>query len=178
MKNFQPNLLIILALALCGLCAFQWYEQTVQRNEIVTLNGMVYDRNVAIRDATNSIALLNQQVARMDARLTELKTEGESNATLVVQQKADLAQLRFANAGLTNDVAQYKAGVDALEARLKDAYAGLEKQNEALTNLVAQRDDLVKKLNDEIKDRNDVVSKYNELAQQAEKLQGRGGEKP
>ena len=36
MKHFQSNLLIVLALALCGLCAFQWYEQTVQRDEITT----------------------------------------------------------------------------------------------------------------------------------------------
>ena len=46
MKNFQQNLLIILALALCGLCAWQWYEQTIQRDEIGTLNGIVYQKNV------------------------------------------------------------------------------------------------------------------------------------
>ncbi len=70
MKNFQQNLLISLALGLCGLCAFQWYQQTLQRNEITTLNGMVYEKNVAFQDATNSIALLNHQVEQMDARLT------------------------------------------------------------------------------------------------------------
>ena len=31
MKSFQQNLLIALALALCGLCAWQWHFQTVQR---------------------------------------------------------------------------------------------------------------------------------------------------
>ena len=33
MKNFQQNLLILLALRLCGLCAWQWYAQTVQRDD-------------------------------------------------------------------------------------------------------------------------------------------------
>jgi len=56
--------------------------------------------------------------------------------------------------------------VDALEAKLTDAYAGIGKQNEAITNLVAQRNDLVQKYNDEVKDRNDVVEKYNALAKQ------------
>ena len=28
MKNFQQNLLIVLALGLCGLCVYQWYGQT------------------------------------------------------------------------------------------------------------------------------------------------------
>jgi len=90
MKNFQANLLIVLALALCGLCAFQWYEQTIQRNEITTLNGMVYEKNVAFQDATNSVATLNHQVAQMDARITEIKAAAATNEQLVVSQKAEI----------------------------------------------------------------------------------------
>ena len=54
---------------------------------------------------------------------------------------------------------------------MKDAYADLQKQNDSLTNLVAQRDEFVKKYNDEVQDRNNVVAKYNDLATQMEKLQ-------
>src|SRR5208282_2654594 len=139
MKNFQVNLLIILALALCGLCARQWYEQTVQRNEIQTLNQLVYDRNAAIQGYTNSIAALNHQVNQMDARLTEIKAAAATNEQLVISQKAEIVQLQFANENDTNEIAQYKAAVDALETKLKDAYAGIQKQNEAITNLIAQR---------------------------------------
>jgi chromosome segregation ATPase len=171
MKNFQQNLLITLALALCGLCAFQWYEQTVQREEITTLNGIVYDRNVAIQDATNSIATLNHQIEQMDARITEIKAAAATNDALVVTQRVELAQLQFNNANLTNEIAQYKTAVDTLSARLKDAYAGIAQQNEAITNLVAQRDGFVKKFNDEVKDRNDVVSKYNDLVKQMQQQQ-------
>jgi chromosome segregation ATPase len=171
MKNFQQNLLIILALALCGLCAFQWYEQTVQREEITTLNGIVYDKNVAIQDATNSIATLNHQIEQMDARITEIKAAAATNDALVVTQRVELAQLRFNNASLTNEIAQYKTAVHTLSAKLKDAYAGIAQQNEAITNLVAQRDNFVKKFNDEVKDRNDVVAKYNDLVKQMQQQQ-------
>jgi uncharacterized coiled-coil DUF342 family protein len=51
---------------------------------------------------------------------------------------------------------------------------GINQQNEAITNLVAQRDDLVKKYNDSVKDRNDVVAKYNDLVNQVQKQQGGG----
>jgi len=172
MKNFQQNLLIILALALCALCAFQWREQTLQRNEITTMNGILYDKNVAIRDATNSIATLNAQITQMDASLTEVKAEAATNEQLAATQKKEIFQLQFANANYTNESAQYKDGVDALSAKLKDAYAGIEKQNEAITNLVSQRDEFVKKYNDEVKERNDVVSKYNDLAAQIQKQKG------
>jgi chromosome segregation ATPase len=172
MKNFQANLLITLALALCGLCAFQWYEQTVQRGEITTLNGIVYQKNIAIRDATNSVALLNHQVEQMDASLTAIKAGAVTNEQLVASQKAEITRLKFSNLDLTNQITQYQTAVNTLEAKLKEAYAGLEKQNNALTNLVAQRDDLVEKYNQEVKDRNDVVAKYNDLASRLEKLQG------
>ena len=172
MKNFQVNLLIALALALCGLCAWQWYEQTLQRDEIGTLNRLVYDRDAAIQGYTNSIATLNHQVAQLDSRLTDMKAAAATNEQLVISQKADIAQLQFANLNLTNTITQYKIAVDTLEAKLKNAYAGIDKQNETITNLVAQRNDLVQKYNDEVKDRNGVVAKYNELAEQVKKLQG------
>ena len=168
MKNFQVNLFIVLALGLCGLCVWQWYEQTVQRTEIQTLNRMVYDRNAAIQGYTNSIATLNHQVNQMDTRLTEIKAVAATNEQLIISQKAEIVQLQFANETATNEIAQYKAAVDALEAKLKEAYAGIDKQNGAISNLVAQRNDLVQKYNDEVKDRNDVVAKYNDLVKQVQ----------
>jgi hypothetical protein len=61
--------------------------------------------------------------------------------------------------------------VNTLESRLKDAYADIGQQNTAITNLVNQRDDFVKKYNDSVKDRNDVVAKYNDLVNQVQKQQ-------
>jgi len=168
MKNFQANLFIVLAIGLCSLCVWQWYEQTVQRTEIQTLNRIVYDRNAAIQGYTNSIATLNHQVNQMDTRLTEIKAVVATNEQLIISQKAEIVQLQFANETATNEIAQYKAAVDALEAKLKEAYAGIDQQNGAISNLVAQRNDLVLKYNDEVKDRNDVVAKYNELAKQVQ----------
>jgi wobble nucleotide-excising tRNase len=171
MKNLQVNLFIVLALGLCGLCAWQWYEQTVQRSTIQALNRMVYDRDASIQGYTNSLATLNHQVNQMDASLTEMKAAAATNEQLIISQKAEITQLQFTNEIFMNEVVQYRAGVDALEARLKEAYAGIDKQNTAISNLVAQRNDLVQKYNDEVKDRNDIVAKYNELAKQIEKQQ-------
>jgi chromosome segregation ATPase len=108
----------------------------------------------------------------MDASLTEMRATAATNEQLIISQKAQIVQLQFANENATNEIAQYKAGVDALEAKLKEAYAGIDKQNVAISNLVTQRNDLVQKYNDEVKDRNDIVEKYNELAKQIEKQQG------
>ena len=168
MKNFQQILFVLVALCLCGLCAWQWYVQTVQRQTITDLNQMVYDRNAQIQTDTNSIAALNSRVNDMDTRLTQLKAAAATNALEMASQKAQIFQLQFANANLTNDVSQYKAAVDTLESRLKDAYAGIDKQNQTITNLVSQRNDLVQRYDQLATNRNDIVLKYNALLKQVE----------
>src|SRR5260221_3876905 len=178
MKNFQQNLLITLALALCGLCVFQWSQQTAQRGEIQALNGMVYQRNADIQNYTNSLATQTAQINRMDAQITGLKATAETNAQLIAVQKHEISRLQFTCLNLTNEITSYQAGVDMLQAKLKAAYAGIEKQNGIITNLVAQRDDLVKRYNDSVKDRNDIVAKYNDLAKQMEKIQATGDNPP
>jgi chromosome segregation ATPase len=171
MKSFQQNLLVTLALGLCALCAYQWSVQTRQRNEIGTLNRLVYQKVLSIRDYTNSIATLTHQVADMDARLTELRQAMKTNAALVVAQKREMNKLEAAAESLTKQVAEYKQAVGTLEGKLKEAYDGIKKQNESLKELVAQRDEFVRKYNDSVRERNDIVAKYNGLVEQVQKMQ-------
>ena len=173
MKNFQQNLLVILAVCLCGLCAYQWYYQTIQRGEVVKLNQVVYDESVAIRDDTNSMATLNHQISLMDSNLTELRGAAKTNAETIAAQKRELSRWQIVSEGLTNELVQYKDAVGTLTNKLAEAYAGIEKQNGVLKELATQRDEWVQKYNDEVRDRNNVVSNYNALAAQVQKLQGK-----
>lgn len=166
MKNFQQNLLIVLALGLCGLCAWQWYAQTVQRKEIQTQNQMLYERDATIQSDTNSIATLNSKINDMDTRIAEIKAAAATNEQLVISQKAQIEQLQFANENFTNEISQYKAAMDTLDSRLKTAYSGLDQQNETITNLLSQRAELVEKYDELATNRNDIVLKYNALVKQ------------
>ena len=173
MKNFQQNLLMILALCLCGLCAYQWNSQTTQRKAVQALNQMVYDKSVAIRDYSNSISTMNHQIAEMDSILTLLRSEARTNAETIAAQKSKIELVEFANERLTNEITQYQDAVGVLTNRLNEAYAGIEKQNAAIKGLTAQRDELVQKYNDEVKDRNNIVSNYNALAAEVKKMQSK-----
>jgi hypothetical protein len=62
------------------------------------------------------------------------------------------------NLNLANGITQYKQSLDTLEAKLKKAYAGIDKPNGAISNRVSQRNDLLQKYNDEVKDRNGIVA--------------------
>jgi chromosome segregation ATPase len=171
MKNFHQNLLITLALALCVLCAFQWYAQTLQRREFERQAQLLSQKLAAIQGYTNTIATLQGQLAQTDARITELRGTIQTNDQLVLTQKRDLNRVEAENETLTNQIAQYQTAITNFQDKLKEAYDGVKKQNEAITALVAQRDEFVQKLNDSVKNRNDIVAKYNELAAKAEKLQ-------
>lgn len=171
MKNFQQNLLIVLALSLCGLCVYQWYGQSVQRNEITNLTQSVYEKSAAIQGYTNSIQTMDHQIAELGARITELQLSARTNEEVINLQRRDINALQTISEGLTNQVAEYKKAVAGLEAKLTQAYDGIKKQNEALKELAAQRDDYVRKFNDSVNDRNDVVAKYNDLVQKIEKQQ-------
>jgi predicted nucleic acid-binding Zn-ribbon protein len=172
MKSFQQNLLIALALGLCGLCVYQWYGQTVQRREIELLGGLVHDKSAAIQSYTNSIQTMDRQIAQMDARITELKQAAKTNEQTMIEQRGEISKLQAGNRGLTNQIVEYKNAVGALEGKLRETYDGIKEQNDSVHELVTQRDELVQKLNDSIKARNEVVAKYNELAAQVEKSQG------
>jgi TolA-binding protein len=178
MRSFQQNLLVVLALGLCLLCAFQWHGQTIQREQINRLNQISYDKSVEIQRYTNSIATMEHQISQMDGQITELKVTVKTDEQTILDQKRELNKLEAQSEALTNEISQYKEATAGLEAKLKDAYDGVKKQNEAIKQLVVERDDFVKKYNDSVNERNTIVGKYNELVGQMEKLQGaKAGEK-
>jgi chromosome segregation ATPase len=175
MKNSHQNLLIALALCLCALCAWQWYGETLQRTEFEKLNAIANQKSALIQDYTNSIAMMQHQIGQMDASLTELKGTVATNNETILAQRRELNQLDAENTALTNDIVQYKQAVDTLEARLKDAYDAIKKQNDALKKVAGERDEFVKKYDDMVIERNTIVSNYNDLAARLEKLQSAGG---
>jgi chromosome segregation ATPase len=175
MKNFHQNLLMVLAMGLCGLCAYQWYGQTLQRNRIVALNQLVFEQSTAIQGYTNSIKTMDRQLEQLDGRVAELRETVKTNEQWNIAQKLAIHKLEVSGEGLTNQIAEYRRAVEDLEGKLKAAYEGVKKQNEAIKELVVQRDDFLQKLNDSLKERNEIVAKYNDLVARVEKLQAGGG---
>jgi uncharacterized coiled-coil DUF342 family protein len=181
MKNLQQNLLVVLALGLCALCAWQWYVQAQQHSAAEGLNEIIFQQSSKIQGYTNSIKNMDAEIAGLSARVAELKQAAMTNAQTALLQQRDILRLKSTGGALSNDIALYKEAADKLEARLKEAYQGVEKQNDAVKQLVAERDDAIKKYNDSMKERNAVAEKYNDLVDRFNKLQAAGatnGSKP
>lgn len=166
MKNFHRNLLVVLALALCGLCVYQWRDQVVQRQAINRLNQWVFERDTALQKSTNSLAILNRQVDELDTELAGYKNTVRSNAVVLAAQQRELQRLGFLQRALTNAVSEYQAALATSSNRLTEAAVSLKKQDEAIHELIRQRDEMVEKFNREVTDRNAVVKQYNDLVNQ------------
>jgi chromosome segregation ATPase len=164
MKNFQRNLFIVLAIALCGTCAYQWYLQSVQLNTIEKLNQVIYQKSSDIQGYTNSIKNMDAEISQLHDRVTELKQAAVSNDQWAVTEKREVARLQSDGDLMTNELVEYKSAVDSLTNKLQQAYDG-EKE------LLAQRNEFVKKLNDSITSQNDLTAKYNALVDRINKLQ-------
>ena len=171
MKNLQQTLLIVLALGLCGLCAWQWYFQTVQRDRIDKLDLMIYKQAAEIQGYTNSIAGMEAEIAGQQARINDLKQSATSNDQAILLEKREVLRLQISASAMSNEIVQYQSLTNLLASKLEEAYDGVKKQNEAISNVVAQRDEFVGKYNDSVKSRNELVEKYNDLIQQIKKLQ-------
>ena len=171
MKIFHQNILISLAICLCGLCAYQWYIQSLQYGKIEKLAQSVAERNAALQDATNAVKNADHQIGQLDARLTDYKKDAGTHAQIIAEQKRALLKLQIANDRQAVELADYQKAVDSLAGKLKRAYGDIQKQDDNISQLVTQRDDLVAKYNASVKDRNDVVGKYNDFVKQIEKQQ-------
>jgi len=171
MKNFQQSLLIVLALGLCVLCAWQWNFQTVQRDRIDRLDQQVFKQAVAIQGYTNSIAGMEAEIAGQQERINELKKTIGSNDDIIISGKRDALRLQLTVEGMSNEIAQYQGLTNLLAGKLTEAYDGIRKQNEAISNLVTQRDEFIAKYTNSVNARNDVVAKYNDLVQEMKKLE-------
>lgn len=161
MKNPLQSLLIGLAICLCGLCTWQWYSQVLLRNDLTRLAQTAYDQSVAIRGYTNSIATMEQQIATLDASLTELRDLAKSNT-------ATLARLRQESSSFSNAAVRYK---DLAEENTKQANDVIHRQQDTIQRLISERDAFVKQLNESIQDRNGIVTQYNALVKRVQEMQ-------
>ncbi|HEY3862023.1 MAG TPA: hypothetical protein VGO59_09060 [Verrucomicrobiae bacterium] len=171
MKYFLQNLLVVLAFALCGLCAWQWHVQTALHSGGAALQKALFARDSAIQGFTNSIKSMDAEIAGLSTRVNELKQTAAGHEQTILEQKHEINRLRLAADVSSNEISQYKAVVDQLEARLKEANAGIEKQNDAIKKLLSERDGAIQKLNDGMNERNALAEKYNDLVRRFNKLQ-------
>lgn len=151
MKPVPSSLLLVLLLALCGLCAWQWQRESALRRIVSTQLAEV-NQLVAERSELESRAkAADAEILRLTGTLAELK------ANSVDKQTHD--EVLAANTTMRESIEKQNTAIKDLNETIAKASLAIQQANESITKLTTERDALAKRLNE-------VTAKYNALAKQ------------
>lgn len=148
MRPVPPSILILLLLAMCGLCAVQWWRESGLREIAVTLRSDLATMTVE-RDRLNERAKsADAEILRLTAAFTDLRSNSVSrdeHAALLQILENLRCQMDLQN----SVIAEQNAAVKAQGLSTQNA-------NEIIRKLVAERDGLAARVNE-------VTARYNAL---------------
>ena len=177
MKKTLTVLLLVSALALCGLSVVQWLREAELRAEIQSLTLQLQAETQLRIETQEKAAAFELEIAR----LTQLRADTEAKLLAVTEEltltQTDQLQRGVSIALLANEYAQARSQAQLAEQRLAETTAAIANRNEDVTGqntaittanerlkkLTAERDTAITELNARTKAFNDLVTKYNKL---------------
>lgn len=165
MNKLLPNLLILFALGLCGLSAYQWNRETRLHTDRQGLQDKLIAREENIQALQATIKRVEADVARLEIVKTELTETGKSNRLEIDGLKKNLYRTEKEGDALRDQINAYKAAVEKQNESLKRQNEIITEQNGKMKELAEERNGFVEKYNKLAKDYNQVVKEYNELAE-------------
>jgi chromosome segregation ATPase len=177
LKKTLTVLLLVSALALCGLSVVQWLREAELRAEIQSLTLQLQAETQLRIETQEKAAAFELEIAR----LTQLRADTEAKLLAVTEEltltQTDQLQRGVSIALLANEFAQARSQAQLAEQRLAETTAAIANRNEDVTGqntaittanerlkkLTAERDTAIAELNARTKAFNDLVTKYNKL---------------
>jgi chromosome segregation ATPase len=166
MKDILQNLLILLALCLCALIAFQWHREAKLRQEVQKLTDTVQDKLEGIQNLEGTLKRSEDEVKRLDGLKVELTATVKSNRTQIAQLAKDLAKSDAEIERGLKKIEDFKAALQQANESIKKQNEDIKKQNEEVKKLAEERNDSVTKYNKVVSEFNDLAKKWNDLQQQ------------
>jgi chromosome segregation ATPase len=160
------TLLVVLALGLCGLCAFQWVRETRLRQRVEVLEG---DK---VRVAEEKAAAeaqgqrFQQEIQRVESERAELFRTVESHNAQVGQLKAEAMVAKQEVDRLVKQATAFKEALDRVNANTERANEQISKLNADIRRVAEERNKAVERFNELAARRDEELKRYNELVTQ------------
>ena len=164
MKNFLQNLLIFLALCLCGLIAVQWVRETDLRKKVQDLTNVVHDKSEAILNLEANVRRDKDEIQRLDTQRKQLTDTVKSNNLQIANLSKDLDKAANELQKTERQMAAYKDAYQRTSENLTNANTAIVEQNARIKKMADDGNELVKKFNE-------LNSKYSELVDKWNKQQ-------
>lgn len=158
MKNLLQNLLIFLALCLCGMLAFQWLRETGLRKDKQELTDREHDALVTITNLQASLRADQAEIKRLDGLKNQFMELVTSNQTQIAHLNERLDRLAVQKERASAEAAAYS---NALQV----ANSNITRQNEDIRQLNQRLKDLADLHNDSVREYNALATNYTELVE-------------
>jgi len=168
MKSFLQNVLIVLALGLCLLCAVQWLREARLQQELALAQATIAARDKTVLELQTAGKRLEADLLSLDSRNAGLRDALRTNAQELAELRQNLSRAEGDLGIARAQLGSYKQAITQANANIETNNAAIRDQNKLLQETVAQRDDLLKRLNEMTRRYNDLVEKYNALVKQVE----------
>lgn len=149
MKPVPSSVLIVLLLALCGLCAWQWHRESQLRTLHHAALAQVIQLSTQRDELETRVKAADAEILRLTGALAELR----ANSVAKPLHEDALA----ANTQMRETLGKQNTAIQEQNDRLAEANTAILQANENLKKVAAERDALAKKVND-------VTALYNALA--------------
>jgi len=149
MKPVPSSVLIVLLLALCGLCAWQWHRESQLRTLHLAALAEVIQLSTQRDELETRVKAADAEILRLTGALAELRANSVA--------KPLHEDVVAANTQMRETLGKTSAVITEQNERLAKANTAILQANENLKKVAAERDALAKKVND-------VTALYNALA--------------
>ena len=177
MKKFQENLLIVIALSLCGLCIYQWVREADLRKEAETLSKTLYEKKELIQNLEGQLKRSEAEVLRLDKLKTEMTEIIKTNRQEILTLTKYTEKLEKEIENHKAQIEVYKDAVEKVNASITKQNEDIRKQNELLKQLSEERNASVEKYNQVVTQYNDLVKQFEKFQQDVQKAAEAGGKK-
>ncbi len=165
------SLLIVLALGLCGLVAYQWYRDADLRQQLAERGKQMQAMNEQKHEIEVTGKRVEEELKRVEQLKERLTEQDKTNKVELSRSKRDLAEANLKLERATKQGDAYKVAYEKMATDIKAQNESMKKLNEAYLNVVNVQKDTVEKYKKLATDCEDLNARYNKLFEQAEKLQ-------
>jgi chromosome segregation ATPase len=165
-KKLLTNLLMVVALALCVLCAVQWVREVHLRQQVHDLLNSRHDGRQALADLKDQLTRSEAEVQRLEKLRVEMLAKADTNAFVTLDLRKQLDQAKADAQAQGRSAEKYKSALEKANRNIARQNQSIHQQNDELKKLAQERNEIVAKYNKLAKDFDGLAKKWNDQQQE------------
>lgn len=170
MSKFLPNLVMVLAFALCGLCVYQWNREVALRNDMARMNDDIYTKKETIQGLESNLRKSTDDISRLEQVRKDLTETRIANEKKIDNLTAEIEKVIRQKESSQEQLDTYKKALDTANESIRKQNEDIKRQNDIIQDVAKQRNEKTAELAKMVEDYNKVVKDYNKLVEDVNKM--------